>query len=108
LTAVLGLYLAAVGSCVAALWSRGILRTKGKTEIYFFGHVANFKDGTELLCEVRQVYAAPLPPRLGWADEAILLARNTRQRRRLVNFAVFLSSVALLGTVFLCLVIYAS
>jgi len=59
LAAVLALYLAATGLCVAALWSRGILRTKGKAEIFFFGYVANFKDGVELLREVNHVYADP-------------------------------------------------
>ena len=42
------------GLCVAALWSRGILRTRRKREIYFFGYIANYRDGAEFLQAANQ------------------------------------------------------
>jgi hypothetical protein len=105
---VLSFYLSAAGLCVTALWSRGILRTRGKKEIYFFGHVANYRDGIDLLHGANLVFADPTRARIGWANEIIELARNTRRKHRLVNCALLLSSIALLGTVVLGLVIYAS
>jgi hypothetical protein len=47
---------------------------RGKGGIYFFGHVANYKDGADLLHAANQVFADPARARLGWANEIIELA----------------------------------
>jgi hypothetical protein len=55
-----------------------------------------------------RVFANPTGARIGWGDEIIELARNTRHKHRLVNLALLLSSVALLGTVIVGVIIYVS
>ena len=107
LAAVLLLYLAGVGLSVAALWSRGVGETRAR-DLYFFAHIANYGTAGEYLEAARANLADPGAARLGRAEEILALARNTRRKHRLVNFAVLSSGSALLATVILGLAAFLS
>ena len=101
---ILAFYLLAVGCCISALWSRGILRDK-RRGIFFFGWTANFATTDEFLNTAKEATSNPDRMWQGWAEEALVLARNTRHKHRLVNFAVLCSGAALCATIALGLLL---
>jgi hypothetical protein len=105
LVLILLLYVLGVVFCVAALWSRGIMQSR-TCGILFFGHIASYPDATTYLSAATEALSDPTRFRQDWAEQVLILSRNTRRKLRLVNFAVLCSGVALLSTIVVGLIVF--
>jgi Family of unknown function (DUF5706) len=98
LALILLLYVLGIVFCVAALWSRGMIRST-RSGIFFFGHVANYPDGATYLSAAAEALSDASRLRESWAEQVLILSRNTRRKHQLVNLAVLCSGAALLSTI---------
>lgn len=96
-------HLGAVGFSIAAIWSRGVFRSR-EANIVFFANIANYDSASAFEKAVRE----QAPQGLYVADVArniFILSRNTRRKHRLVDAAAVSSGLALLATMWLVIIL---
>ena len=91
-------HLGAVMFSTVALWSRGVLASKG-TGITFFGKIANYPSAADFIEAVHARASQGLLDDM--AVNVYVLSKNTRRKHQLVDAATVSSGIALFATMLL-------